>query len=252
MRFVNLQFTDIVGIVKQISIPVEHWGTAVDHGIWFDGSSIEGFARIAESDMYLVPDLDTFAVVPWGHEDLVTARVICDVYTPEGEPFAGDPRYVLKRALAKAAEMGYGYNTGPELEFFLFRPGPNGKLLPLSLHDEAGYFDVSTDLAHSVRRQMVSALQQFGITVEAAHHEVAPGQHEIDFKYGDALRTADNAVTLRTTLKAIAQRNGLYCTFMPKPIAGINGSGMHVHQSLTYKATRQERLRRHPATARMG
>jgi glutamine synthetase len=235
VRFINLQFTDIAGIVKQISIPIEHWGTAVDHGIWFDGSSIEGFARIAESDMYLVPDLDTFAVIPWGHEDLVAARVICDVYTPEGEPFAGDPRYALKRALAKAAEMGYGFNTGPELEFFLFRPGPDGRLSPLSLHDEAGYFDVSTDLAHSVRRQMVSALQQFGITVEAAHHEVAPGQHEIDFKYGDALRTADSAVTLRTTLKAIAQINGLYCTFMPKPIAGINGSGMHVHQSLTYK-----------------
>lgn len=237
VRFVNLQFTDIAGIVKQISIPVDHWDTAVDHGIWFDGSSIEGFARIAEGDMYLVPDLDTFAVVPWGHEDLVTARVICDVYTPEGEPFAGDPRYVLKRALAKAAEMGYGLNTGPELEFFLFRPGPDGQVLPLSLHDHAGYFDVSTDLAHSVRRQMVGALQQFGINVEAAHHEVAPGQHEIDFKYGDALRTADNAVTLRTTLKAIAQLNGLYCTFMPKPVAGINGSGMHVHQSLTYKDT---------------
>jgi glutamine synthetase len=237
VRFVNLQFTDIAGIVKQISIPVEHWGTAVDHGIWFDGSSIEGFVRIAEGDMYLVPDLDTFAVVPWGQEDLATARVICDVYTPEGEPFAGDPRFVLKRALAKAAIMGYGFNTGPELEFFLFRPDANGRLLPLSLHDEAGYFDVSTDLAHSVRRQMVNALQQFGISVEAAHHEVAPGQHEIDFKYGDALRTADNAVTLRTTLKAIAQRNGLYCTFMPKPIAGIAGSGMHVHQSLTDKAT---------------
>jgi glutamine synthetase len=233
VRFINLQFTDIAGIVKQISIPVEHWGTAVDHGIWFDGSSIEGFARIAESDMYLVPDLDTFAVIPWGHEELTAARVICDVYTPEGEPFPGDPRFALKRALAKAEAMGYGFNTGPELEFFLFRPGPDGRLSPLSLHDEAGYFDVSTDLAHSVRRQMVNALQQFGITVEAAHHEVAPGQHEIDFKYGDALRTADSAVTLRTTLKAIAQINGLYCTFMPKPIAGINGSGMHVHQSLT-------------------
>lgn len=237
VRFINLQFTDIVGIVKQITIPLEQWSTAVDHGIWFDGSSIEGFARIAESDMYLVPDLDTFAVIPWGNEDVATARVICDVYTPNGEPFAGDPRYVLKRALAKAEEMGYVYNTGPELEFFLFKPHPNGDLLPLMPHDAAGYFDVSTDLAHTVRRQMVRALQAFGIEVEAGHHEVAIGQHEIDFKYGNALRTADNAVTLRITLKAIAQLNGLYATFMPKPIQGINGSGMHVHQSLADKAT---------------
>lgn len=237
VRFINLQFTDIVGIVKQITIPVEQWKTAVDHGIWFDGSSIEGFARIAESDMYLVPDLDTFAVIPWGNEDVATARVICDVYTPNGEPFAGDPRYVLKRALAKAEEMGYIYNTGPELEFFLFKPHANGDLLPLEPHDAAGYFDVSTDLAHTVRRQMVRALQAFGIEVEAGHHEVAIGQHEIDFKYGNALRTADNAVTLRITLKAIAQLNGLYCTFMPKPIQGINGSGMHVHQSLADKTT---------------
>ncbi|MDW8319415.1 MAG: type I glutamate--ammonia ligase [Anaerolineae bacterium] len=237
VRFINLQFTDIAGIVKQITIPLDQWNTAVDHGIWFDGSSIEGFARIAESDMYLVPDLDTFAVVPWGNDDVATARVICDVYTPNGEPFAGDPRYVLKRALAKAEEMGYIYNTGPELEFFLFKPHANGDLLPLEPHDLAGYFDVSTDLAHTVRRQMVRALQAFGIEVEAGHHEVAIGQHEIDFKYGNALRTADNAVTLRITLKAIAQINGLYCTFMPKPIQGINGSGMHVHQSLMDKRT---------------
>jgi glutamine synthetase len=237
VRFINLQFTDIAGIVKQITIPVDHWSVAVDHGIWFDGSSIEGFARIAESDMYLVPDLDTFAVIPWRRDDMPSARVICDVYTPDGEPFAGDPRYVLKRAMAKAEEMGYVYNTGPELEFFLFRPGPDGELVPLRTHDQAGYFDVSTDLAHTVRRQMVHALQQFDINVEAAHHEVAPGQHEIDFKYDNALRTADNAVTLRTALKAVAQLNGLYATFMPKPIAGINGSGMHVHQSLTDKAS---------------
>jgi len=237
VRFINLQFTDIAGQVKQITIPVRQWDTAVDHGIWFDGSSIEGFARIAESDMYLVPDLDTFAVIPWRRDDMPTARVICNVHTPNGQHFAGDPRYVLKRAMDKAEELGYVYNTGPELEFFLFRPGPNGELLPLKTHDQAGYFDVSTDLAHTVRRQMVRALAGFGIEVEAAHHEVAPGQHEIDFKYGPALRTADNAVTLRTTLKAIAQMNGLYCTFMPKPIAGINGSGMHVHQSLVHKDT---------------
>lgn len=233
IQFVNLQFTDIAGIVKQITIPVEQWETAIDHGIWFDGSSIEGYARIAESDMYLVPDVETFAVIPWRRDEMPTARVICDVYTPEGEPFAGDPRQVLKRAMAKAAEMGYVYNTGPEPEFFLFRPGPDGELCPLRTHDQAGYFDVSTDLAHTVRRQMVRALAEFGIEVEAAHHEVATGQHEIDFKYDNALRTADNVATLRVTLKAIAQLNGLYCTFMPKPIAGINGSGMHTHQSLT-------------------
>lgn len=158
--------------------------------------------------------------------------MICDAYLPNGEPFTGDPRHVLKRALAAAREMGCEYYTGPELEFFLFKPHADGSLMPLVPHDQAGYFDVSTDLAHSVRRQMVQALSAFGIHVEALHHEVAVGQHEIDFKYDNALRTADNAVTLRLTLKAIAQKNGLYCTFMPKPVAGINGSGMHTHQSL--------------------
>jgi len=235
VEFINLQFTDIMGSVKQVTIPVGEWANAVRHGVWFDGSSIEGFARIAESDMYLVPDLATFAVIPWERtEGLVTARCICDVYTPKGEPFSGDPRYVLKRAMAAAEEMGYIYHTGPELEFFLFRPGADG--LPTTQpHDLAGYFDVSTDLAHSVRRQMVKALNGFGIAVEAAHHEVSTGQHEIDFRYGPALTTADHAVTLRVTLKAIAQRNNLYCTFMPKPVAGINGSGMHTHQSLAFK-----------------
>jgi glutamine synthetase len=231
VKFINLQFTDIMGIVKTVGIPVDMWPEVLDHGLWFDGSSIEGFARIAESDMLLHPDLDTFAVSPWD-ADVPTARVICNVHTINGEPFEGDPRYVLKRALAAAAQMGYAYFTGPELEFFLFKPHPDGELLPLRPHDQAGYFDVSTDLAHSVRRQMVTALQALGITVEALHHEVAVGQHEIDIKYGEALRTADNAVTLRVTLKAIAQRNGLYCTFMPKPIAGISGNGMHTHQSL--------------------
>ncbi len=231
VQFINLQFTDIMGVVKSVGIPAEMWPEVVDHGLWFDGSSIQGFARIAESDMLLHPDLETFAVIPWD-TDVPTARVICDVHLPTGEPFAGDPRHVLKRALAAAAEMGYDYSTGPELEFFLFRPHANGELMPLLPHDQAGYFDVSTDLAHSVRRQMVTALGAFGITVEALHHEVAVGQHEIDIKYDRALRTADNAVTLRLTLKAIAQRNGLYCTFMPKPVAGINGNGMHTHQSL--------------------
>jgi glutamine synthetase len=230
--FLNLQFTDIVGIIKNITIPATQLKDALDHGVWFDGSSIEGFARIAESDMYLQLDLDTYALIPWESEaDFRTARFICDVFTPNGDPFAGDPRRALKNVLAEAADMGYKFNTGPELEFFLFKPGPDGSLQPIP-HDAAGYFDVSTDYATHIRRQMVKALQGFGIVVEASHHEVAIGQHEIDFQYGDALRTADNAVTFRTTLKAIAQKNGLYATFMPKPIAGINGSGMHVHQSL--------------------
>jgi glutamine synthetase len=238
VEFINLQFSDIVGIVKTVTIPAHEWDTAVKHGVWFDGSSIEGFARIAESDMYLVPDLSTFAVIPWEADDLVTARCICDVYTPHWEPFSGDPRQVLRRVLAEAEAMGYDYMTGPELEFFLFKPDDQGNPQPVP-NDKAGYFDVSTDLAHNIRRQMVRALEEFGIEVEAGHHEVAIGQSEIDFRYGPALRTADHAITFRVTLKAIAQRNGLYATFMPKPIAGINGSGMHTHQSLKDKRTGQ-------------
>lgn len=235
--FLNLQFTDIVGIIKNVTIPVSQLNDALDHGVWFDGSSIEGFARIAESDMYLQLDLDTYAVIPWESEgDTATARFICDVFTPNGDPFPGDPRQALKNVLAEADALGYTFNTGPELEFFLFKPGVDGSLQPIP-HDAAGYFDVSTDYASQIRRQMVKALQGFGIVVEASHHEVAIGQHEIDFQYSNALRTADNAVTFRTTLKAVAQKNGLYATFMPKPIAGINGSGMHVHQSLADKTT---------------
>ncbi|MEM7538764.1 MAG: type I glutamate--ammonia ligase [Chloroflexota bacterium] len=231
IRFINLQFSDIVGVTKQVTIPVAHWGEAIEQGVWFDGSSIEGFARIAESDMYLVPDLNTFSPIPWEME-LSTARVICDIYTTNGHPFEGDPRYILKRQLKRAASMGFTYKVGPELEFFLFKRQPDGKILPLTPHDKAGYFDISTDLAHNVRRQMVDALQGLGIKVEASHHEVANGQSEIDFRYDHALVTADNAITFRLTLKSVAQKNGLHCTFMPKPIAGVNGSGMHVHQSL--------------------
>jgi glutamine synthetase len=237
VAFINLQFTDIVGMVKNQTIPVAQFEEAVDHGVWFDGSSIEGFARIAESDMYLMPDLDTFAVVPWDRAaSTTTARVICDTFTPDGSPFPGDPRHVLRRALEECREMGYDYMTGPEPEFFLFERDEKGRPLPRP-HDDAGYFDVSTDLGTDIRRQMVNVLQEMGIEVEALHHEVAPGQHEIDFRYGDALRTADNVVTLRVAVKAIAQQNGLYATFMPKPIAGINGSGMHVHQSLIDRET---------------
>lgn len=231
VRFVNLQFTDINGVVKSVTIPVHQLADSIQHGTWFDGSSIEGFARIAESDMYLLPDIDTFRIVPWERGTNTTARIICQVFTPNGEPFPGDPREVLLRALREAEAMGFDYYTGPELEFFLLVPGENGQERPLP-HDRGGYFDLSTDLAISVRAEMVNALQDMGINVEASHHEVAIGQHEIDFRYGKALETADNAVTFKYTLKAVAQIHGLHATFMPKPIFGENGSGMHVHQSL--------------------
>ncbi len=233
IRFIQLQFTDIIGHVKAVTIPIHQLEGSVRHGTWFDGSSIEGFTRIAESDQYLMPDMSTFAEIPWqkGEGSRGTARVICDVFTPSGQPFVGDPRGVLRRQVERAAKLGYIVNTGPELEFFLFRRDEDGAIAPLP-HDQAGYFDFSTDLAQEVRQDMVDALEAFGIRVEAAHHEVAAGQHEIDFEYSDALRTADNAITFKFALKAIAQQHGLYATFMPKPIHGINGSGMHTHQSL--------------------
>jgi glutamine synthetase len=233
IRFIQLQFTDIIGHVKAVTIPIHRLEDSVKHGTWFDGSSIEGFTRIAESDQYLMPDMATFAEIPWqrGSGPRGTARVICDVFTPDGNPFVGDPRFVLRRQVDRARKLGYIVNTGPELEFFLFRRGADGGIEPLP-HDQAGYFDFSTDLAQEIRQDMVDALEAFGIRVEAAHHEVAVGQHEIDFEYSDALRTADNAVTFKFALKAIAQQYGLYATFMPKPIYGINGSGMHTHQSL--------------------
>lgn len=231
VQFLNMQFTDIVGHVKTVTIPARAFDDAVSDGVWFDGSSIEGFVRIAESDMYLKPDLDTFAVIPWDRDGQSTARIICDVHMPDGTPFEGDPRHVLRRVMRRAEAMGLRYATGPEPEFFLFRLDESGAPI-LEPHDQAGYFDVSTDLGTHIRRQMVNALEALGIEIEAAHHEVAVGQHEIDFRYGDALRTADHVVSLRVAVKAIAQRNGLYATFMPKPLAGVNGSGMHVHQSL--------------------
>jgi glutamine synthetase len=238
LRYVSLQFTDIVGHVKSVQVPMHQLEEAVEHGKWFDGSSIEGFARIAESDMFLVPDLDTFVEIPWelgiNPDDTRgttgSARVICDVFTPNGDPFPGDPRGVLRRQMDRAKKLGFTFNTGPELEFFLLRR-ENGTIEPLP-HDAAGYFDLSEDLGTEVRKEMMNALEAFGIKVETAHHEVATGQHEIDFQYADALRTADNAVTFKTTLKAVAATRGLYATFMPKPFFGINGSGMHTHQSL--------------------
>jgi glutamine synthetase len=236
VRFVNLQFTDVVGLVKSVTIPAHQFGDAIDHGKWFDGSSIEGFARIAESDMYLDPDLMTFEVIPWERGDDTTAKVICDVYTPEGEPFPGDPRHVLRRAVREAERLGYRFNTGPELEFFLLRMSDEG-VVSLTPHDDGGYFDLSTDLASQVRKEMVNALEALGITVETSHHEVATGQHEIDFQYDEALRTADNAVTFRYALKAVARRFGLHATFMPKPFFGLAGSGMHTHMSLADLST---------------
>jgi glutamine synthetase len=237
LRFISLQFSDIVGSVKSVQVPMHQLEEAVEHGKWFDGSSIEGFTRIAESDMFLKPDLATFSPIPWepgtkgDGSKLATgsARVICDVYTPNGDPFPGDPRGVLKRQLERAKALGFTFNTGPELEFFLLRR-ENGSVEPLP-HDAAGYFDLSEDLGTEVRKEMMNGLEDFGIKVETAHHEVATGQHEIDFQYADALRTADNAVTFKTTLKAVAAAHGLYATFMPKPFFGINGSGMHTHMS---------------------
>ena len=231
VRFVNLQFTDVVGLVKSVTMPIEQLPDALEHGRWFDGSSIEGFARIAESDMYLIPDLRTFQVIPWERGENTTARTICWVHNPNGELFPGDPRAVLARVLSEADELGYTFNAGPEVEFFLFLPDESGRPQPLP-HDRAGYFDFSTDLASFVRKEMVNALEQMGIKVETSHHEVAAGQHEIDFEYADALTAADNTVTFKYTLKAIAQQHNLYATFMPKPLFGVNGSGMHTHQSL--------------------
>lgn len=229
IQFVNLHFTDIHGLVKSVTIPARKLEDAIEHNVWFDGSSIDGFTRIFESDMYLQLDLTTFRVLPWAGTP--TASVICDIFLPDGSPFMGDPRQILRRQMEEARKLGYIYNTGPELEFFLFQRDEDGNPRPSS-HDQAGYFDFSSDPAAHVRKDMTSNLQAMGVDVETLHHEVAPGQHEISFKYADALKTADNAITFKYVLKAIAQKHGLYATFMPKPIEGQNGSGMHTHQSL--------------------
>jgi glutamine synthetase len=239
VRFINLQFTDIVGMVKSITVPTSQLSGVLDAGIWFDGSSIEGFARISESDMFLFPDIDTFAIIPWEDGAHKTARLICNVHTPDGERFLGAPRTALANALEEAAEMGFDFHCGPELEFFLFGIDEHGAPIPGATHDDAGYFDATADRATLVRQDMIIALEAFGIDVEAGHHEVAAGQHEIDFRYDNALSAADNVMTCRYVLKAIAQRHGIYATFMPKPIYGINGSGMHVHQSFADLATGQ-------------
>ena len=234
--FLRLQFTDILGTVKNISIPASQAEKAFGEGIYFDGSSIEGFVRIQESDMRLKPDPDTFSVLPWRSargDNTVTARMICDVInTSTDEPFAGDPRYVLKRAIAKAEEMGFNMNTGPEPEFFVFENDEDGRATTVT-HDAGGYFDLAPkDMAQEIRAEIIYTLEAMGFEVEASHHEVARGQHEIDFKYADALTTADNVATFRSVVRATAELHDVHATFMPKPISGINGSGMHTHMSL--------------------
>ncbi len=232
IKFLRLQFTDILGTIKNVEIPDRQFEEALDGKIMFDGSSIEGFVRIEESDMYLKPDLSTFCIFPWaGPTGEKIARLICDVYAPDGTPFAGCPRTTLKKVIEQAAAKGYRMKAGPEAEFFLFQTR-NGQPTTES-HDAASYFDLSpVDQGEDVRREIVLALEAMGFHVEAAHHEVAPGQHEIDFRYDDALTTADNISTFRFVVKNVAIRNGLHATFMPKPIYGINGSGMHTHMSL--------------------
>ncbi len=232
VEFLRLQFTDISGIVKNVAIPATQMGKALKSGISFDGSSIEGFARIQESDMVLRPDLSTFSLLPWRSKDGSNeARLICDVHLPNGKPFEGDPRYVLRKQLEIAKEMGFKMNVGPELEFFLFEKQNGGSAT--TPHDYGGYFDLGpVDLAEDVRREIVRALTQMGFTIEASHHEVARGQHEIDFVYDDALKNADKVVTFKYVTKTIAMQEGLRATFMPKPIYGASGTGMHVNISL--------------------
>ncbi|KAF5048157.1 Glutamine synthetase [anaerobic digester metagenome] len=231
VRFIRLQFSDIQGLPKNVAIPAAQAEKALTEGIWFDGSSIEGFCRIEESDMLLKPDPSTYSILPWRPENGRVGRFICDLETYGGKPFEGDPRYILRKTIAEAAEMGYTFNTGPELEFFLFAM-KNG-LPSTEFVDHGGYFDLApNDSAEDVRRQIVLALTDMGFDIEASHHEVAESQHEIDFKYADALTTADRVITFKFATKAIALRADLHATFMAKPIAGISGSGMHTHGSL--------------------
>lgn len=232
VKFVHLQFTDLHGMVKAVTIPVEKLNESFAKGTWFDGSSIEGFTRICESDMFLKPDPETYAVIPWENSGKVTARLICDVFMPDGKPFEGDPRYILKKVVKEAADLGYKFYVGPELEFFLFKFDADGNATT-NTHDTAAYFDYPPrDLASDIRKEITLALEMMGMEVEASHHEVAPGQHEIDFKYGDAVTQADRCITFKHAVKSIAYKNGKWASFMPKPIFGQNGSGMHVHQSL--------------------
>ncbi len=232
IKFIRLQFSDVLGISKNVAIPVQQLEKALDGELMFDGSSIEGFVRIEESDMYLRPDPNTFTIFPWNTREGATARLICDIYNPDGTPFEGCPRNTLRRAIAEAAKMGFEMVAGPEAEFFLFLKAADGTATT-NTHDKGSYFDLSpVDLGENARRDMVLTLQEMGFEIEASHHEVAPGQHEIAFKYADALTTADNIATFKLVVRTIAMHHGLHATFMPKPIVGINGSGMHTHQSL--------------------
>ena len=232
VKFICLQFTDITGAVKSVDIPIGRLRVAMEDGVWFDGSSVEGFARIQESDMRLIPDLETYALLPWSQPERRRARVFCDIYLPDGTPFPGDPRGLLKRVLERMTDRQWSYNVGPEPEFFLLRKNDFDMIHPVP-HDVGGYFDFSaSDEAQRVRAELMLALEGMGLEVETGHHEVSRGQHEIDFRFADALRAADNVVTLKYTIRALAARQGLIATFMPKPIYGINGSGMHTHQSI--------------------
>lgn len=232
VKFIRLQFTDILGTLKNVAITDRQLEKALNNHCMFDGSSINGFVRVEESDMYLRPDLDTFVIFPWRPQQGKVARLICDVYMPDGTPFEGDPRYILKKAINKAKDMGYTMNVGPECEFFLFEVDNDGNPT-LKTNDKGSYFDLGPiDLGENARRDMTLALEYMGFEIETSHHEVAAGQNEIDFKYADALVTADNIATFKYVVKSIAQRHGLYATFMPKPLHGVNGSGMHINISL--------------------
>ncbi|EHL79583.1 MULTISPECIES: type I glutamate--ammonia ligase [Bacillus] len=233
VKFIRLQFTDILGTIKNVEIPISQLPKALDNKMMFDGSSIEGFVRIEESDMYLYPDLDTWVIFPWTAEKGKVARLICDIYNPDGTPFAGDPRANLKRVLQEMRELGFtSFNLGPEPEFFLFKLDEKREPT-LELNDNGGYFDLApTDLGENCRRDIVLELEEMGFEIEASHHEVAPGQHEIDFKYADAVTACDNIQTFKLVVKTIARKHGLHATFMPKPLFGVNGSGMHSNLSL--------------------
>ena len=232
VEFIRLQFTDMFGTLKNVAITSSQLEKALDNKCMFDGSSIEGFVRIEESDMYLYPDLDTFVIFPWRPQQGKVARLICDVYGTDGKPFEGDPRYVLKRQIEKARQLGYEFNVGPECEFFLFHTDDESRPTTIT-HENASYFDLGPiDYGENARRDMVLTLEDMGFEIEASHHEVAPAQHEIDFKYDEALTTADNIMTFKLSVKTIAKRHGLHATFMPKPKEGVDGSGMHTNMSL--------------------
>lgn len=233
VAFIRLQFTDVFGNLKNVAITASHIDNALNNKCMFDGSSIDGFARIEESDMCLHPDLDSFLIFPWNTEQGKIARLICDVYRTDGTPFEGDPRFVLRRAIKEAADMGYTVNVGPECEFFLFQSDEND--LPTNIsHEKAGYFDLGpVDLGEDARRDMVITLEDMGFDIEASHHECAPAQHEIDFKYDEALPTADNVMTFKLAVRTIANKHGQHATFMPKPKFGMAGSGMHLNLSLS-------------------